>query len=136
EYAAGGGAGPAADVFALGVVLYEMAAGRRPFTGSTAAGVIASILTDEPVPLARHNPDVPRVLEDVVQQMLRKEPTRRPTALDVVRELTAWQPSMDAPAPRAASPRITVGRESEHARLLRAYTRVRDGRSRIVALTG
>ncbi len=136
EYAAGGAAGPAVDVFALGVVLYEMAAGRRPFTGSTSAGVIASILTDEPVPLARLNPDVPRALDDVVQQMLRKEPSRRPTALDVVRELTAWQPGMDAPAPRTAAPRTTVGREAERARLLRAYARVKDGRGRIVALTG
>src|SRR5436190_19331781 len=64
--------GTAGDVFALGVVLYEMAAGRRPFAGSTAAATLASIVFDEPVSLGRMNRAIPAAFDDLVMQMLRK----------------------------------------------------------------
>jgi predicted ATPase len=130
-------AGAAGDIFALGVVLYEMAAGRRPFGGLTSASVVASIVSDEPVPLGRVNRGIPPAFDELVMVMLRKEPALRPSAKEVERALAAIRESDpgEAVAP-AAVRRTTVGRESQRAQLMRAYARVKQGRSLIVALTG
>jgi predicted ATPase len=131
--------GTAGDIFALGVVLYEMAAGRRPFLGMTPASIVASIVSDQPLPPGRLNPAVPPVIDELVLQMLRKDPSLRPKAKDVERALTATRVSGSAPAVSSAAAavrRTTVGRESQRARLMRAYERVKEGRGLIVALTG
>jgi len=65
-----------ADVWALGVVLYEMVAGLRPFRGSTDQAIQASILTAAPEPLAPHVDGAPG-LEQVVERALRKDPEQR-----------------------------------------------------------
>jgi Tol biopolymer transport system component len=65
------------DVFSLGVVLYELVAGRPPFAGTTASDVIAAILTTEPPPLVRSVPEVPAELERIVRKALRKDPGER-----------------------------------------------------------
>ena len=65
------------DIWALGVVLYEMVAGRRPFTGSSRSDVLVAILDREPAPLARVNPQVPAELQRIVGKALRKDPERR-----------------------------------------------------------
>jgi predicted ATPase len=139
EAASAGIVGSAADVFALGVVLYEMAAGRRPFVAATPVGVLAAILAEEPVPLARLNPAVPAVLDELVQRMLAKEPGRRPSAQEIGDLLTELQ-GRDAlnavPAALSTAARNTVGRESERDALRRAYARTKDGGSLIVAVTG
>ena len=112
-----------------------MAGGRRPFEGSSHAAVIASILSDQPVPLARLNPQIPRAFDELVQQMLRKEPDLRPSARDVEIELSALRSSG---ADVVATPirRTTVGREAQRAQLQRAYARVKQGRGLITAVTG
>ncbi len=66
-----------ADIFSLGVVLYEMTAGRKPFAGDTANDVIAAILNSDPSPLSDHFSAVPAELEWIVGKALRKDPEAR-----------------------------------------------------------
>ena len=66
EQAMGGVAGPPSDVFALGVMLYEMIAGRRPFTAATSIALIARIISDTPPPMTSPGEAVPRALESLV----------------------------------------------------------------------
>ena len=61
------------DVFSLGVLLWELLAGRRPFTGANTIGIIDALLHAEPASLARINPAVSRELEAVVLKMLAKD---------------------------------------------------------------
>ncbi len=76
------------DLFSLGVILFELATGRRPFTGDSGAEVTSSILRDTPEPLSRLRADLPTDLERVVSRCLEKNPRERiQSALDVNNEL-------------------------------------------------
>jgi len=65
------------DIWSLGVVLYEMLAGRSTFEGRTSSDVIAAILRTEPPPLARYVDGVPTDLERIVTKALQKDPEER-----------------------------------------------------------
>src|SRR5262245_43866611 len=65
------------DIFSLGVALYEMLAGRAPFTGATASDCIAAILKEEPPDLSETNQKVTPQLEKIVRRCLEKRPERR-----------------------------------------------------------
>jgi serine/threonine-protein kinase len=65
------------DVFSLGVILYELLGGRRPFDGDSDAAVLVQLLEGEPTPLRRMAPDVPRDLETVVMTCLEHIRDRR-----------------------------------------------------------
>ena len=65
------------DLFALGLVLYEMAAGRPAFAGATAPVITAAILNDQPPPLRAVRPDLPERFEDLVLRAIEKDPALR-----------------------------------------------------------
>src|SRR4029077_9251110 len=80
--------GAATDIFSLGVVLYELATGRHPFSADSEVGILHAIVAQAPVPPARLNPEVPAPLETLIQHMLAKDSRLRPTALEVEATLT------------------------------------------------
>ncbi|MFN8180037.1 MAG: protein kinase [bacterium] len=65
------------DIFSLGIMLFEMISGRRPFRGGTIADLTASILKDTPTPLTEVRPDLPRHLDRLIRHCLEKDPERR-----------------------------------------------------------
>jgi len=76
------------DIYAVGLLAYELLNGRSPFAGTTPQRMLAAVLTQEPQPLIEAQPDVPQALSDVVMRCLSKEPEQRPaTARELVNSL-------------------------------------------------
>lgn len=97
------------DIFAFGVVLYELIAGTRPFAGNTQANLVATILKEEPPPLSEIQPGTPRALAEVVRTCLEKDPEKRwQSARDVKHVLKLI--AVDSPSsPPARSVRVWQG---------------------------
>jgi TolB-like protein/tetratricopeptide (TPR) repeat protein len=87
------------DIFSLGVVLYEMATGRRPFAGDNPAAVISAILRDEPRAVIRVHPELPASLARAIDRCLAKDRDARPqSAREVAGELRGSYPAPVATA--------------------------------------
>jgi TolB-like protein/Tfp pilus assembly protein PilF len=85
------------DIFSLGIVLYEMATGKRPFAGDTSAALVSSILRDSPPTVTEINESLPRHLARIIQHCLEKDPEARyQSAKDVRNELKSLRREVDS----------------------------------------
>ena len=111
------------DIFALGIVLYELATGERPFAGESSAMLMTAILRDDPRPVVDRRSDLPSAFGRLVLRCLEKRPNDRiQTARDVYNELKAQQRELVAPSsarpvasPSAASARSRSSSGAERA---------------------
>jgi len=77
EHVTGRGFDHRSDIFSLGIILYEMLTGERPFRGSTATSMMSSILRKPAEPISRRRQDVPRSIEFAIELCLEKDPADR-----------------------------------------------------------
>ena len=108
---------PRSDLFSLGVLLYLLATGKMPFSGTTTMAVLTSLAVDTAPPAREANPDLPEALEAIVAKLLAKNPADRfSTALEVAAALRAAEKSRpvagQVPVDRKA-PALTIREESE-----------------------
>lgn len=95
------------DLFSLGVVLYEMASGRRPFSGESSAALMSSILRDRPRPFVHERADIPEGVWRLTAGCLEKAPQDRVQSAQDLRDglnalRRAWESSGSVPAVRPA----------------------------------
>lgn len=103
EQATGGAVvGPAADLYALGVVLYELLTGRAPFEAPEATGLLYKKLHEQPEPLERAAPGVPAPLPALVRRLLDRDPACRPA--DAHEAHAALAPLLPRPGERQPGP--------------------------------
>jgi serine/threonine protein kinase len=94
------------DIFSLGVVLYEMVAGRRPFEGASAGDVIAAILDRDPPPLTRYLSEVPAEFERIVSKALEKDrEDRYQLVKDLLLDLKSLSRKLEDEIERGPQPR-------------------------------
>ena len=104
-----------ADIFSLGVMLHEMATGRRPFEGTSSAELVSSILRDTPPSVTDVRPDLPSDLARIVRRCLEKDPRHRlQTARDVSNEFRdlARQTSQKVTPAKTSTPHTVAAPDS------------------------
>ncbi len=110
EQAGGEPPSPASDVYSIGVIMYEMLAGRLPFEGDNQQQLAMAHLRDQPPPLSSLNPAVPLQLEQIVARAMAKEPSQRYRNADQMgRLLHEYQSSSEqATSYQRLSPELTT----------------------------
>ncbi|HJR60956.1 MAG TPA: protein kinase [Vicinamibacterales bacterium] len=143
EQARGELAATEADIFAFGVVLYEVLSGKHPFKAPSQMATLHALVRDTPEPPSLLNGELPRALDQLVMEMLQKDPRLRPGAGEVLLRLglvhdAAVSATLSAVniAPRAApSASAVVGRDAELTALFDEFARARHGRGRLVLVS-
>ena len=109
ERLAGRAVGTAADVYALGVLLYRMMVDSHPWDAVTPSGLLAAHLATPPLPLP-DDLDLPTAVRDIYGRCLAKDPADRPTSAELATTLAANRPSVGAavPAPRTGGDTATM----------------------------
>ncbi len=109
EQAAGEEVGPTSDQYALGIVVYEMLSGRRPFEGESAAGVALKRLNEPPPPLSTAARPIPVALEAVVMKSLARDPAQRfPDSAAFSHALREWRNADETAAMAAVAAAAVV----------------------------
>jgi eukaryotic-like serine/threonine-protein kinase len=90
---------PATDLYAIGAILYEALAGEPPVIGATYNEIIAALLMETPVPIAARRKRLPPALSALVDELLAKDPSTRPTAREAAARLRALAPDVEAIEP-------------------------------------
>ncbi len=136
----------AADIFALGVVLYELATGRHPLGADTLIGLVQALATETPMPPSRVVPAIPVVFDTLVLRLLDKDGRRRPSAGDVRVMLSTMTrdgaraaaiPAGSSDVPVILPPRSSmVGREKERTALRAAFESAHAGRGSLLCVAG
>ncbi len=140
--------GPAADLYAAGLVLYVLATGDHPFPYTTAGEVINAHLNEDPIPVRERAPDVSPFMEALIHCLLEKRPADRfPTALLLKETVQAGDASSwwlarrahlasaeDVPTPARAQP--AHGRPMELRELASCWRHAHHGRGRLVLVRG
>ncbi|HEY7106060.1 MAG TPA: serine/threonine-protein kinase [Acidimicrobiia bacterium] len=99
----------ASDLYAVGVVLYEALAGRRPFTGDSPVAVLDAVLRDDAPRLVQLRPDVPRDVAAVVERAMAHDPVERFTSAEEMAAALEQEPVEEPPTvPMAPGPRTEV----------------------------
>ncbi|MFZ0795964.1 MAG: protein kinase [Candidatus Korobacteraceae bacterium] len=111
------------DIFSLGVVLHEMATGRRPFEGTSSAELISAILRDTPPPVTDLRSDLPGDLARIIRRCLEKDPRHRlQTARDVSNEFRDMTRTATRPMPLStSSARVVVAQDSSARRAAEGF---------------
>jgi serine/threonine protein kinase len=74
------------DIFSLGVVMYEMVTGHRPFDADSLQGICSRILSSTPLPASHANPSVPVAFNELIDSCLAKDPAQRCASAEVLAE--------------------------------------------------
>ena len=147
EQLLGGQVDERSDIFAFGILLYELLAGVHPFTRASPSGTMAAILKESPAPIAQYAADAPESARVTLDRLLAKEPHQRYQSFGDLRTdlgqlvqdasgLTPVSQSAPVTAPSTEGRTRFVGRESERAEARQLLERAISGRGGVLLLGG
>ncbi|MBI1762199.1 MAG: protein kinase [Acidobacteria bacterium] len=131
----------ATDIFALGILFYELATGSHPFHAATLLSTLQQITTATPVAPTQLNPELPAALNALILRMLAKQAEARPAASEIAQALQAMErhgaaSTLPPAIPATRALRHTVGREPERAELRAAFNAAQAGRGALLCVAG
>ena len=144
EIISGQEADPRSDLYALGVMLYEMSAGRPPFEADNLTAVLSQHLHAPVVPPSAYNDQIPSALDRLIVELLSKRPEDRPPSAEAVRHsLENIDQATVSPYPSDAGPQLNrlvrgrmIGREEEFSQAVTLWHKSAAGQGQFLLLSG